>query len=325
MKRTWVIALLAAVTLAVFSESAHARRRVFNQQLARFMQRDPEEYVDGSSLYEYERSGPVMWLDPSGTKVEIIMIRAFGVPTLYHPMIVVTDKKGEVRGFHINPNPNLPGGGGLGDAPAVGACVGRIMETPVGYVRGLLEARRVGEKAGREAGESYAKAEGLKYMLRHRTIRVPKGVQDEIRRKAEKVGREVGERAAKEHTRMRTRGAAEAGAQRGRKRGKWVLEQTRKCNEGRGLVGVVAEEGQRNIPTGRKARDRRTVHPGHEYDERVIAAAKGLKWGDYRLSSHNSMHWGKAVIEQAGLTWPYPTLNYGINPGNREYPPPEKR
>jgi len=42
------------------------RRRMLHPRLARFMQRDPIGYVDGMSLYEYVRSGPVVRVDPLG-------------------------------------------------------------------------------------------------------------------------------------------------------------------------------------------------------------------------------------------------------------------
>ncbi|MEM1109973.1 MAG: RHS repeat-associated core domain-containing protein, partial [Planctomycetota bacterium] len=42
------------------------RARYLHPQLARFVQRDPLGYVDGMSLYEYLRSAPTFWLDPTG-------------------------------------------------------------------------------------------------------------------------------------------------------------------------------------------------------------------------------------------------------------------
>jgi RHS repeat-associated protein len=47
------------------------RARMLHPGLGRFVQRDPLGYVDGSSVYEYVRSGPLGNLDPKGTDVPI--------------------------------------------------------------------------------------------------------------------------------------------------------------------------------------------------------------------------------------------------------------
>ncbi len=47
------------------------RARLLHPTLGRFTQRDPLGYVDGMSVYQYVRSGPVGWVDPSGTSTEI--------------------------------------------------------------------------------------------------------------------------------------------------------------------------------------------------------------------------------------------------------------
>lgn len=47
----------------------HFRRRDYSPTLGRWVQPDPLEYVDGMSLYEAYRSGPVTFVDPNGTKI----------------------------------------------------------------------------------------------------------------------------------------------------------------------------------------------------------------------------------------------------------------
>jgi len=44
---------------------AHHRARAYNLLHGRWMQRDPAEYVDGMNLYEYVRSIPATYVDPS--------------------------------------------------------------------------------------------------------------------------------------------------------------------------------------------------------------------------------------------------------------------
>jgi len=44
----------------------HIRHRTYHPHLGRWLQRDPIGYVDGMSLYEYCRSGPVVLIDPFG-------------------------------------------------------------------------------------------------------------------------------------------------------------------------------------------------------------------------------------------------------------------
>ena len=44
------------------------RARYLHPVLGRFLQRDPLGYVDGMSMYEYVRSGPVGRLDPTGRR-----------------------------------------------------------------------------------------------------------------------------------------------------------------------------------------------------------------------------------------------------------------
>jgi len=43
------------------------RARMLNPRLMRFLQRDPIDYVDVMSLYEYVASNPVVLVDPMGT------------------------------------------------------------------------------------------------------------------------------------------------------------------------------------------------------------------------------------------------------------------
>ena len=44
----------------------HVRNRMYHAQLGRWLQRDPKGYVDGLSLYEYCKSGPIDATDPMG-------------------------------------------------------------------------------------------------------------------------------------------------------------------------------------------------------------------------------------------------------------------
>src|SRR5690606_30681715 len=46
--------------------AAHVRYRVYKIDLGRWAQRDPAEYIDGPSLYEFARSSPLSHLDPTG-------------------------------------------------------------------------------------------------------------------------------------------------------------------------------------------------------------------------------------------------------------------
>ena len=47
------------------------RMRHYNTDFGRFMQRDPIGYGDSMNLYEYVRSNPLRWTDPSGTKIHV--------------------------------------------------------------------------------------------------------------------------------------------------------------------------------------------------------------------------------------------------------------
>ena len=44
----------------------HNRWRVLNYKLARWMQNDPQEYIEGLNLYQYVSSSPVLLVDPAG-------------------------------------------------------------------------------------------------------------------------------------------------------------------------------------------------------------------------------------------------------------------
>jgi len=47
------------------------RMRHYNTDLGRFMQRDPIGYGDSMNLYEYVKSNPLRWTDPSGAKIHV--------------------------------------------------------------------------------------------------------------------------------------------------------------------------------------------------------------------------------------------------------------
>ncbi len=55
------------------------RNRIYHPALGRFAQRDPLGYVDGMSLYEYLRSGPVHYTDPSGLVLPAIPVVVGGI------------------------------------------------------------------------------------------------------------------------------------------------------------------------------------------------------------------------------------------------------
>ncbi|MFA5812134.1 MAG: RHS repeat-associated core domain-containing protein, partial [bacterium] len=42
------------------------RHRMYSPQLGRFLQRDPEWYVDGMNVYVYVGNNPILWIDPYG-------------------------------------------------------------------------------------------------------------------------------------------------------------------------------------------------------------------------------------------------------------------
>ena len=61
IKTLAVLVCIAAITIVATDASAYLHPR-----LGRFLQRDPLGYVDGMSLYEYVRSGPLGLRDPMG-------------------------------------------------------------------------------------------------------------------------------------------------------------------------------------------------------------------------------------------------------------------
>jgi hypothetical protein len=50
----------------------------YSPTLGRFLERDPEEYVDGMNLYQSELSNPTNHLDPLGTTVEVNDVGPYG-------------------------------------------------------------------------------------------------------------------------------------------------------------------------------------------------------------------------------------------------------
>jgi hypothetical protein len=62
------ITFVAILFLASFPSLAAAK---YNPEVGRFMQRDPIGYVNGSSLYQYVQSNPLIYLDPSGLKLVV--------------------------------------------------------------------------------------------------------------------------------------------------------------------------------------------------------------------------------------------------------------
>ena len=68
MRRMKTFAVLVVVMGVTLSASAVlARGRNFHPAQGRFVQRDPQGYVDGMNLYQYVRGNPVMRTDPDGT------------------------------------------------------------------------------------------------------------------------------------------------------------------------------------------------------------------------------------------------------------------
>jgi RHS repeat-associated protein len=50
------------------TELWYYRNRMYSPELGRFMQRDPEGYVDGMNLYAYVKNNPLRYLDPMGLR-----------------------------------------------------------------------------------------------------------------------------------------------------------------------------------------------------------------------------------------------------------------
>jgi len=74
MRKTHLAILLTsfAALLAVIPDAS----AFYHPQAGRWIQRDPEGYVDGMSLYEYVQSGPITKVDPLGLM--------FPWPTVFH-------------------------------------------------------------------------------------------------------------------------------------------------------------------------------------------------------------------------------------------------
>lgn len=98
MRRTNLIAvILSFMALAIVSQDAFARGRMYNPALGRFMQRDPlgtplqppmarnvsptqftqrdpvgAQYTDGMNLYQYVGSNPLVRVDPSGLEWKVV-------------------------------------------------------------------------------------------------------------------------------------------------------------------------------------------------------------------------------------------------------------
>ena len=83
------------------------RARHYSPFLGRFLQYDPEGYVDGYSLYKYAMCNPVLFLDPRGTNIRIAMtIGAFvkaEAPKMIRKLLVIARTgKGSVGNITMN-------------------------------------------------------------------------------------------------------------------------------------------------------------------------------------------------------------------------------
>jgi len=73
----------------------HVRHRMYSPTLQRWLQRDPEGYIDGMSTYVYTRANPVSWTDAAGTtlcwdpKAFLKCIQQMGCDAKYQRCIAV--------------------------------------------------------------------------------------------------------------------------------------------------------------------------------------------------------------------------------------------
>jgi len=56
------------------TEIYYYRNRYYHAQLGRFCSRDPLGYVDGWNLYEYVKSKPIDYVDPTGKAVPVVVV-----------------------------------------------------------------------------------------------------------------------------------------------------------------------------------------------------------------------------------------------------------
>lgn len=66
MNTTYRMLLVLSVVLAWFVPTAHARW--YDPTTGRWLERDPMTFIEGSNLYQYNRSKPVVLVDPLGLK-----------------------------------------------------------------------------------------------------------------------------------------------------------------------------------------------------------------------------------------------------------------
>ena len=101
-----VILGIAAIALTAADASA-----MYNSATGRWMQRDPIEYADGLNSYEYVRSVPTVYTDPSGNSIGLLlpMHAAGGFPKGWQ--IRATPKPGFFTTMHGQPRQTASTGG----------------------------------------------------------------------------------------------------------------------------------------------------------------------------------------------------------------------
>ena len=112
MRGTRLLVLLTSIILLlVLVPDASA---FYHPQAGRWIQRDPEGYVDGMSLYEYVQSGPLVFVDPKGLTVTLTLALARWTPAalgVMHCGIEICWGGDRVERYEITDAPNLDEGG----------------------------------------------------------------------------------------------------------------------------------------------------------------------------------------------------------------------